>query len=985
MTLPVLPLALLAVACGGGSEDVAPTTAPPKQSVLESNTTTVVSTTTATPTTAVSTTTAAPTEETSDFIRRTISHCDVAPLEVTLLVASTETPAGVALVEEGICLSKEAFLDHPSANQEMLSPIYVAVLDRHNPESAIELEAVYCDFIREHHPETHRRSRCGPEYVPEDHGCEFGRCLFVDDRGEVVGSSISSNRQSDGFHLFINTSHDLPQHASSYLYVAIHELFHVFQISSISQTDITYEELAEPLGKRLGSDPTVDTPWWMEGSATYISHYFYAQHPEAGEDWLQQQADRGFWTDYNGSGLGDIIDQYRDSGRSLFDFQYGGSDHQVAYWTGFWYVAYLMDQKGIDTIFDFYAGLEEEGFEQSFVNAFGTSHTEFLEQFEAFIESPRSEMLDIFSTTGPATAGATDFCSQGIPSECFRESFDLDCADQILGPSRVNDFIHDDERPTPQELASLATCPPGEQLGPDDEDAGSGDQDVDGEVLGAPSEGPSSGPPEFDEECATEVMGASRAISMLSGGDFELSDGEREAIEACESEKQRGGPGRSEWTPGPSDVACAERTIGEHALFEVYFGEREPTTGETERWQECLPGLRLDKLAHPLSKVACPTVAEMWEARHEYKARWDQIGCHTAELERVALPEFLAFENYGFPRETTWDQEVWPVDLEGLLDQLVADTWAQYDESNYLGSDDDVLSVQARFEHALGGNFTVLRMGWIPPFVDHYGETLEYPKDEFWHDLHLRVWSLYAIQRKQDGHPVWLANPWPPGAGPVPADGPQEFRDWIDETWVPEKIHDAEVAELLKVEALSVTAGEVEQWIAKQPWYSDATPEQLLATGQHVIDALRESIRPVFSGVLEITSVPDWDIGPAFEGLDYSGWDAVSFNLFPKCDEATSVEYTERMMANVMEIVERDDIDHWYVGELWFEPTFYPDDCGTDLTVEAPRILDAILNVVFSQPVPPMGVAFLTESEWTPELLQTVEDRIFSRAQVSNS
>jgi hypothetical protein len=318
-------------------------------------------------------------------------------LKVTLLVASTETPAGVALVEEGICLAKEAFLDHPTTNQEMLSPIYVAVLDRHSPESAIELEAVYCDFIRELHPETFRRSRCGPGFVPVNHGCEFGRCLFVDDQGKVAGSSISSNRQTDGFHLFINTSHDLPQHASSYLYIAIHELWHVFQISSISQADITYEELAYPLGKHLGSDPTVGTPWWMEGSATYISHYFYSQHPNARDDWLYQQARRGFWTDYNRSGLGDIIDQYRDSGRSLFDFQYGGSDHQVAYWTGFWYVAYLMDQKGIDTIFDFYAGLEESGFEQSFVNAFGTSHTAFLEEFEVFLEKPQSEMLAIFT------------------------------------------------------------------------------------------------------------------------------------------------------------------------------------------------------------------------------------------------------------------------------------------------------------------------------------------------------------------------------------------------------------------------------------------------------------------------------------------------------------------------------------------------------------------------------------------------------------
>tara|TARA_B100001765_G_scaffold213930_1_gene180748 strand:- start:186 stop:1835 length:1650 start_codon:yes stop_codon:yes gene_type:complete len=549
----------------------------------------------------------------------------------------------------------------------------------------------------------------------------------------------------------------------------------------------------------------------------------------------------------------------------------------------------------------------------------------------------------------------------------------------------VNDFIHDNERPTSQELASLAGCPPGEQLGPDDEGAGNGHPGSDDQALDLPGDDTSKGPPEFDEECAADVMGASRANSMLAGGGFELSDSEREAIELCEYDKQHAGPLASEWTPGPSGVACAERTIGEQALFEVYFGEREPTTGETEAWEECLPGLGLDKLAHPLSKVVCPAVGEMWEARHVYQPRWDQIECHTAELERIPLPEFRAFDMYGVPNETTWDQGVWPVDLEDLLDGLVAETWTQYDESKYMSSDDDVLAVLGRFESALGGNFQILRMGWIPPYVDHYGEVREYPTDEFWHDLHLRVFALYAIQRKQAGYPVVLVDSWPPTAKPVPADGPQQFRDWVDEVWVPEKIRDAEVAELLKIEALAVTPGEVEQWISRQPWYPSATREELLATGQHIIDGLRESIRPVFSGVLEISSVPDWDLAPFFQGLDYSGWDVVAFNLFPKCDEATSVEYAAKMMANVMEIIERDGIDHWYVGELWFEPFFYPEDCDTDLPVEAPQILDAILDVVFSQPIPPMGVNFLTESEWTPELLQTVDDRIFSRVEISNS
>jgi len=47
-------------------------------------------------------------------------------------------------------------------------------------------------------------------------------------------------------------------------------------------------------------------------------------------------------------------------------------------------------------MFDFYADLEELGFEQSFAQAFGRTHIEHLAEFEEFIQRPKSEMLAIF-------------------------------------------------------------------------------------------------------------------------------------------------------------------------------------------------------------------------------------------------------------------------------------------------------------------------------------------------------------------------------------------------------------------------------------------------------------------------------------------------------------------------------------------------------------------------------------------------------------
>ena len=68
----------------------------------------------------------------------------------------------------------------------------------------------------------------------------------------------------------------------------------------------------------------------------------------------------------------------------------------MAYRIGTWFVAFLVDQVGIDKIFDFYAGLEEAGsFDAQFLAKFGKSHTAFLDDFDAFLEKPYDEKMAI--------------------------------------------------------------------------------------------------------------------------------------------------------------------------------------------------------------------------------------------------------------------------------------------------------------------------------------------------------------------------------------------------------------------------------------------------------------------------------------------------------------------------------------------------------------------------------------------------------------
>ncbi len=324
-----------------------------------------------------------------------LTECDVSPLEVLLFVSETVPRNEQKIIEEAICLSKQLYFDRNGTNWQMATPIYVAALDRHNPAGAINLESEFCDYIQEQHPESWNNGKCGPHHSTTH--CETdGICLLTQDDGRVSGSSISSSRHRDGFYLFINNSHDMPQHEPSYWYVALHEMFHIYQISNISNPDISQEELDRFLGIRAGSDSEIDTPWWMEGTAVYISHYFYSEHKESNWDHIRREMGRYLTTDYNGSGLGTVLEQYKESGRQLTDFKYGGDDHQVAYGMGAWFIAYLVNSSGIDKIFELYSNLEESGgFEDAFIATYGRSHDSYLAEFDLFLNKPESEIMSI--------------------------------------------------------------------------------------------------------------------------------------------------------------------------------------------------------------------------------------------------------------------------------------------------------------------------------------------------------------------------------------------------------------------------------------------------------------------------------------------------------------------------------------------------------------------------------------------------------------
>ena len=334
-------------------------------------------------------------------------QCDIKQLDATMFVASSLPAGAVDAVQEWVCISARIFFDRPKLNWEMAGPIYVVMVDRNNLNSTLEVEEHFCSYLLKNHDYGGiRDGLCNPSEDPSDRGCDFGRCIVVSEEGEVHGSSISSSRHEDGFYLFISGSHDWPQHHHGYKTTTLHEMFHVFQISSISDRGYSHVDVSALLGLRSGDDQKIDVPWWQEGTATYLADLHYSLQTND-PDWLIGEGTNNLWTDYDDSGKGTIIDRYLESGTKLYNIGFD-SDRRIAYSVGSWFVAYLINQVGEDKIYDFYAELEEHGFEKSFEIHFGKTYREHVDDFDIFLSKSRSEILSILPNTKPSLTPITD-------------------------------------------------------------------------------------------------------------------------------------------------------------------------------------------------------------------------------------------------------------------------------------------------------------------------------------------------------------------------------------------------------------------------------------------------------------------------------------------------------------------------------------------------------------------------------------------------
>ena len=306
--------------------------------------------------------------------------------DVKIFRASTISDQHVDILTKYIQYTEQLLFVDERIKRENLYPILVVQLDSENYESAIALEEEYCQYLDEVYPKTFRNSRCNPKNHDKKADGSIG--LFTDG-GRVTGSSISgipSDREC--CYLFISGSFDLSWDSRSQAYVTIHEMYHIFQLSNVVGFDYDLEQ--KITGKRIENDER-DKPFWMEGYATYFSHLYYSRDVNDFSH-LQNEMNRGLFSCYCGDNQPTIKERYLN-GPELYNVTWE-SDWAVGYQVGAWFIAYLTNIHGEQTMYDFWINAQTGIlFPENFQNTFGKNYITYEEEFRNFITNSSEEEL----------------------------------------------------------------------------------------------------------------------------------------------------------------------------------------------------------------------------------------------------------------------------------------------------------------------------------------------------------------------------------------------------------------------------------------------------------------------------------------------------------------------------------------------------------------------------------------------------------------
>ena len=180
--------------------------------------------------------------------------------------------------------------------------------------------------------------------------------------------------------------------------IVFHEGYHSFQSAHI----LTMDDYTTPENEREAfRGPT----WWNEGSAewmAYVGMFSALENRKLDLITTELGIDSKFAFQNEMKIKMDVGKENMAQncpGQGIKDLSYSNACYSmgnpVVYELGAWAVAYLHDKKGSAFSAEFYAQLEELGWEGAFVATFGISSEDFYVEFDEFLKLPLSEQMAI--------------------------------------------------------------------------------------------------------------------------------------------------------------------------------------------------------------------------------------------------------------------------------------------------------------------------------------------------------------------------------------------------------------------------------------------------------------------------------------------------------------------------------------------------------------------------------------------------------------
>ena len=222
-------------------------------------------------------------------------------------------------------------------------------------QAAADLDKKYCEIYNERDPSFRIR-----ECLKRGHNL----VSYAKEGNAGLNMRRSEHEQWSGFIITMSAKYPSPEE-EDYKSVVLHEYFHVYQHAHIYTKDHSERE-----------EKNQKNPWWAEGGAEYMALLLYSKQEGVRPGYLKERMENKL----RSLRLNLSFKSLRKN-ENIRDIPYG-SRAMVAYDLGAWFIAFLINKTSEEAYrLDFFKSLDEKGFEGAFLESFGSSSKDMLEEF----------------------------------------------------------------------------------------------------------------------------------------------------------------------------------------------------------------------------------------------------------------------------------------------------------------------------------------------------------------------------------------------------------------------------------------------------------------------------------------------------------------------------------------------------------------------------------------------------------------------------